>query len=227
MLTAGHVVEELTAAAKAGKGVASVGIFHPKSFKQFGLRVSDLEVLGCDIGLLKVDFQSPDQVDWLFPLWWDPFTSNMGTLVRSPGFAYGDHRVGDARYIVQRSFQGTIVADIGSYLPLGMTGEPFGVFELSFGAPRGHSGAPLLHENGRVMGVVIGNSKSRMLVLDSEELEESTGTKTVVQQYESLTLGIAVRASNAVTLMSHILGTTLGHFISKSERIPGYTPPAI
>ena len=75
--------------------------------------------------------------------------------------------------------------------------------------------------------MIIGNSKSRMLVHDSEEVEESTGTKTILEQYESLTLGIAVRAADIVSLSSRILGTSVGQFLSRAKRIPGYPPSAI
>jgi hypothetical protein len=225
-LTAGHVVHELNASSAAGGGVPALGIFHPRTFRQSGIRISDAEILGNDIGLLQVRFDLAEQESWIFPLYWDPFTHTLGEAVRSPGFAYGDHRVGEARYIVQRSFQGSVVADIGIYLPVGHAGNPFGVFELSFAAPRGHSGAPLLRADGRVMGVVIGNSKSRMLVLDSEEIDESSGARTILQQYESLSLGIAVRAADVFALRSRMLGKTIGQFVADSGRAIGYDPSA-
>ena len=119
MMTAGHVVEELTGALERGQGVPAVGVFHPTNFKQTGLRIRDSETLGDDIGLIEVDFVIPcPRGLGLSALVQDPFTSNLGTLVRSPGFAYGDHRVGDARYIsCNAHFKETVVADIGRYHP--------------------------------------------------------------------------------------------------------------
>ena len=226
LLTAGHVVEELIASQAAGRGVPTVGIVHPESFEHLGIRISEFEVLAKDIGLLRVNFDSRDQENWLFPLFWDPFTHTLGEAVRSPGFAYGDHRVGDARYLVQRSFQGSIVANIDAYLPVGYSCDPFGVFELSFAAPRGHSGAPLLHMNGRVMGVVIGNSKSRMRILDSEDIDESSGTRTIIEQYESLTLGVAVRAADVLAMHSSMLNKSIWQFVAEADRVKDHVPTA-
>lgn len=213
MLTAGHVVTELEEAKSGSHGNPAVGIFHPTTFTQAGIRVTEMEVLDGDIGLLQVEFQEPDQESWLFPLHWSVGHVNLGSIIRAPGYAYADHSVGSERFIVQRSFQGSIVSEIGTYLPAGMKGKPFGVYETSFAAPRGHSGAPLLKENGRVVGVVVGNSKSKMLVLDSEETSTDGKTTTLIEQYESLALGVSVQAGFILGLHSRLLGCSLNDFL--------------
>ena len=111
-----------------------------------------MEVQDGDIGILQLEFLTPQQEAWLFPLHWSVGYRDPGSPVRTPGYAYADQVVGDKRFIVQRSFQGSIVSHIGAYLPTGMRGKAFGVYETSFAAPRGHSGAPLLSEIGRVAG---------------------------------------------------------------------------
>lgn len=213
VLTAGHVVTELLEAKTLGRGHPAVGIFHPRTFMQVGLRVANMEVLDGDIGILQVEFIDSNQESWLFPLHWSMGHMNLGSLIRAPGYAYADHVVGTERFIVQRSFQGSIVSEIGTYLPSGMKSKPFAVYESSFAAPRGHSGAPLLRDNGRVVGVVIGNGKSRMLILDAEETSTDGKTTTLIEQYESLVLGISVQARFILGLHSRILGGSIHDFL--------------
>lgn len=213
MLTAGHVVTELQEAKSHSRGHPAVGVFHPSTYTQIGLRIAEMELLDYDIGLLQVEFLEPNQESWLFPLHWSVEHMNLGAAIRAPGYAYADHSVGNKRFIVQRSFQGTIVSEIGIYLPMGTRGKPFGVCESSFSVPRGHSGAPLLRDNGRVIGVVIGNSKSKMLILDTEETSTDGKTTTIIEQYESLALGISVRARFVLGLYSKLLGSSLHDFL--------------
>lgn len=216
MLTAGHVVTELEKARSDLRGHPAVGIFHPTTCTQTGIRIAEMEVLAGDIGLLQAEFIEPSQESWLFPLHWSVGQMTLGSLIRAPGYAYADHSVGSDRFIVQRSFQGSIVSEIGTYLPAGMNSNPFGVYETSFAAPRGHSGAPLLREDGRVVGVVIGNSKSKMLVLDAEETSTDGKTTTLIEQYESLALGVSVQAGFVLGLHSRLLRCSINDYLSRN-----------
>lgn len=219
MLTAGHVVKELQEAKASGRGHPAIGIFHPTSFVQVGVRASEMEIFEPDIGIVKVEFLHPEQEAWLFPLHWSVGRMNLGSPVRTPGYAFADHNIEGNRYIVQRSFQGSIVSEIGVYLPAGAKGEPFGVYETSFAAPRGHSGAPLLQENGRVVGVVIGNSKSKILVLDTEETSTDGKTTKLIEQWDSLSLGISVQSCVVLNLQSKLLGNSIRGFLEAKNLV--------
>ncbi|NVE01196.1 trypsin-like peptidase domain-containing protein [Massilia sp. BJB1822] len=219
LLTAGHVARELNEAKSSNRGQPAVGLFHPESFCQILVRIVETEILEGDIGVLRVEFSELSQKTWLFPLHWTLRFVNLGSPVRTPGYAYADHTVGDEHFIIQRSFQGSIVSQIGKYIPNGMKGIPFGVYETSFASPRGHSGAPLLLGNGRVIGIVIGNSKSRMLILDAEEVSTDGQTTTLIEQYESLALGISVEAKFILNLHSKLLGKTIQSWLESKDLI--------
>ena len=100
---------------------------------------------------------------------------------------------------------------LDEFKPVGWAGSAFPVCELSFAMPRGLSGAPLLNSQGAVFvhGVVIGNSEARMLVFRSEERLTHGAVVAVVEQYEALTLGIAVEAKAVLTQTSTLLGKTI------------------
>lgn len=97
------------------------------------------------------------------------------------------------------------------FKPVAWAGPAFPAYELSFAAPRGLSGAPLLNTRGTVFlhGVVIGNSQSRVPVFRSEERVSDGSSATIVEQYEALTLGIAVEASTILTQTSKLLGKSV------------------
>jgi len=219
MLTAGHVVREIQESAYIGV----VGLLEPESRFPKGAPIVKSEILSCDLGIIEVDFIVKESAKWFSTLSWQQKPLTMLEPVKCVGYPYGLHNVEDRKSLVIRSFQGYIVAAVNRFKPLGMEGEPFSVYELSFQAPRGLSGSPLLREYGKlnVTGVVIGNSKSRMLVLESEEIEKQMGEKatrkTVVEQYESLSLGVAVQAEEIFGIRSELLGDAIGGYFEKNK----------
>ena len=143
--------------------------------------------------------------------------------IRCCGYAYGHHRVGDRQSVVQRCFQGYVVAPLNEFELPGTNADIFSVHELSFPVPRGLSGSPLLNAVGNVMvnGVVIGNSDSQMVVFRSKEIEteaeKNTKSTTIVERFESLSLGIAVQPEAILPLQSTMLGTTIEDHLLTNE----------
>jgi len=131
------------------------------------------------------------------------------------GYPYGICRDTENPLIVARTFSGYVVAALPSFKPLGSKLSPFPIYELSFGAPRGLSGAPVLslaHGQLCVDAIIIGNSRSKMLIL-TEEVEETAARTLRTEQYEVLSLGVASRVSGIFNERSQILGDTLGNWL--------------
>jgi hypothetical protein len=220
-MTAAHVVNEMT----AKKPNAVVMLFNPTTNVFHIAPVVNTEILDADLGIVEIE---PGQGNlWFARARWSEKLLSGFERIRAFGYPYGLHVVGDRQQIVQRSFEGHSVAHIREFLPEGMGGAPFSVYELSFATPRGLSGAPLCiftHNNVHVCGVVIGNSKSSMLIFDSSENltdEHRQGTKTlVVERYESLSLGIAVDVLTMKELKSSLLGSTIGAFLTENDLLP-------
>jgi hypothetical protein len=131
------------------------------------------------------------------------------------------HQVDERKSIVQRMFQGYLVSDLHEFKPLGYEGDPFAVFELSFNAPRGLSGSPLMTTDLRisVSGIIIGNSKSSMLVFDTEEIEGSESEETRVQHYESMSLGVAVQSKEIFPLRPALLDCTISEYLERNGKL--------
>jgi hypothetical protein len=93
---------------------------------------------------------------------------------------------------------------------------------LSFSAPRGLSGAPLLtnDELAVVKGVVIGNSQSKMQVLSETERQSGSDWGKTTEVYESMSLGVAVRSVVVASLHSLLLGRTIGDHLREHGLLP-------
>jgi hypothetical protein len=211
MLTAGHVAD-----AVGHDQTMVVGLTSPDGFFKSAV-VSQVERLGADIALLRVEFIAPGSDSWVNPITWQEKPIEPFEIVRAMGYAYGLQVVGSQRSVVIRAFQGHVVSRLKAFLPVGWSSAPFEVYEVSFAAPRGLSGAPLLTSAGHVMvhGIVIGNSESRMLVFRSEERVSEFNSMTSVEQYEALSLGIAVQASAVLNQRSELLGATIREHLAK------------
>lgn len=85
------------------------------------------------------------------------------------------------------------------------------VYEPSFQCPRGLSGSPLLSADGRtdVVGIIIGNRSTQMLVFSDKEVLREPTQETIVERYESLQLGIALQSRAVLDTHCRILGRTL------------------
>jgi len=217
MLTAGHVAE-----AVSGTGLSGVvGLYEPSGQTFKAALVVDAEGLPCDLGVLKVRFVVEESANWLHTLKWLRNPLKGFQMMRCLGYPYGLHVVGEEKALVQRAFQGHVVASLLKYKPLNYTGEPFSAYELSFQAPLGLSGAPLLTSEGTpcVAGMVIGNSKTGMQILSSEEIEKEGAEKKTFEVYEFLSLGIAVQARAIYSTESKLLGGTFEDYFEKNQML--------
>lgn len=113
--------------------------------------------------------------------------------VRALGYPGAADLQQDFVVVSVRGFSGTIV---NGGLQRQLPGQPLG-YELTFSAPKGLSGGPLLQVNGAVAGMILGNSR---IVLDSQEvneeriLDERTQTVKIFESKDFMNLGIAIAA---------------------------------
>ncbi len=216
MLTASHVASEFQS--RASKTVGVVGLYNPNTQAIKGAQIIEHEILSCDISIIKVDFSFQDSKNWIQPLPWRKSKSYIFEDIKCFGYPYGLYNVDKNKSIVLRGFKGYIVSNINAYKPIGYEDIPFSAYELSFQAPRGLSGSPIISEpQAQILGIVIGNSKSSMLIFDNEETEEESGKKTIVQHYESLSLGVAVSANEILGQNSALLGSQISDFLLQRD----------
>ena len=218
MITAGHVVQEIEAASPR---IAVVGLVEPGSGRIKAAPVKSYELLPCDIAVLNVEFVIPESSNWFHSVKWSQAPLNPFDPVRAAGFPYGMHRVDEKLSLVQRAFQGHIVSHLYEFKPPGAKGGAFPAYEVSFPAPRGLSGVPLLKSAGtlHVFGVIIGNSESKMLVYRSEEKLEEQRETTVVEQYDTVRFGIAVTADYILGCHSELLGSSVREFLQARDHL--------
>ena len=212
-LTAGHVVRALAPDATRAAILVSLA----DTSKNVAISIVDSEALDCDIGILRLaeDGDSLSVTNYCYPIPWRAAELTMLDDVRCFSYAHGIHRAGDELSTLQRAHKGYVISAPHRYMPLGYTGTPFAAYEVSFQAPRGASGAPLLLAGypPTVAGVLIGNSQARMLVFDSEERIAESGETSRVEYFEALTMGVAVRRQSLWHLESRILGSSIGDYV--------------
>lgn len=216
MITAGHVLREAQA---RGHSIV-VGLSQPDGFFK-AAKVTDSEQLQADISIFKVNYVYPESRNWFHGLKWRDNSLNPYCRIRSVGYGFGMHTVDDEKQVIVRGFEGHIVSVLSIFKPIGWIGKPFEVYELSFLAPCGMSGAPLLNSMGNVevQGIIIGNSQSKMLVFRHEEKIKDSGNYTSVEQYEVLNLGIAVTAKVVLQQNSRLLGGSIRDYLTKQSLI--------
>lgn len=148
------------------------------------------------------------------PIGWHLAELPMSQNVLSVGFPYALNR--DLNTVSVRAFRGPVVA------PATTTRIPAKprVYELQFQCPRGLSGAPLLYEDTslRVAGMVVGNAATEMLVLSDREVLKD-GSTSIVEKYEMLQLGIAIQASEILSLRFDLLGKTVRDHLSSHKLV--------
>lgn len=213
-LTAGHVVRELDSC--SDNAVPLIGTAKDDAWVPFAIRKT--EVLDADVGILRYSLPEIGHQD-VPMLKWDLQNPGVLTSVRAIGYPYGIYTVDGVPSIVARAFQGTVVCTLPRFKPLGQGGPAFSVHELSFQAPRGLSGAPLLTEflPPVVKGIIIGNSSTEMLVSAETESDSDGSIHRTVERVERLTLGVAVRAAEIAQLHSRLLGSTIGEHLHEME----------
>jgi hypothetical protein len=203
-MTAGHVVE-------AALSTAMVTLAFPEDQgRGWGMYpVLDHEIFSpCDVAIIRAE--SPHAV----PLPWETPMLTVLTDVMAFGYAYGlDH---ETHILRLRGFKGyTVAARAFERLPV----RP-AAYELSFQAPRGLSGAPLLlPDSTAIVGMVIGNSTTEMVVFSQREHVIEEGRETLVERFEAMTLGVAIAASSLMAIEFGLLGGTLAAHVS-AARLP-------
>ena len=205
-LTAAHVIKEITAH-------AWFGIAYPQGNQSKVTPILDYETIkGVDVAIFTA--KPPNQN--LFH--WSSASLPMASPVQTTGFPYGidiEHSS-----IAVRSFVGHIVS---SGLHFKLEGNPL-AYELSFQCPRGLSGAPLctsMTQDPRIIGMIVGNSSTEMLVYSDREIIHDLGMQkeSVVERYEALQLGMAVQSSALLNIDSRILNANLKNHLMKNELI--------
>jgi hypothetical protein len=206
-LTAGHVATEI-GHRPVGK-VAVIG-FRIEG-RWIGAEVVESEVLAADVGVLRFTFREGVEGSEPPRFSWSVRPLPLLAPVKAIGYPFGSDLVDNQLFINPRAFQGHVAGAPSKYRPVGFDGAAFAVYELSFAAPRGLSGAPLLVGEAPtvVAGVVIGNSQSVMRVHQSTEMISTAESKTTVENFEWLRLGVAVQSPEVASLHSALLGRTV------------------
>jgi hypothetical protein len=218
-MTAGHVAAGIRESGKVGIVLA----VSPQRDTPRALPVAEFEDLPCDIGLLRVPSAAKLPPDWIYTLRWRRTPIVQFDDVRTLGFPHGSHTLGKRTNVIQRAFRGYIVCDPPEFELPAFGGQRFGLYEVSFPAPLGLSGAPLLFGTGQflpriaVSGVIIGNSQYKMFVPGSGETISENGETTIVERYESLSLGIAVPVQDILPLRSELVASTIGEYLEAQD----------
>ena len=142
-----------------------------------------------DLAVLEADEPRLEPVDWT--------TTEVPIFepVRTLGFPFG----ADQRHstLSARGLVGHVAA--GRQFPE-LTGTPE-IYELTFAAPRGLSGAPLFQHDGLwVCGCVIKNYTTEIAAIRSAEVHTGRGKVERFETYEYLHLGIAVNSTTILGL---------------------------
>lgn len=199
-LTAGHVVE-----GALSTPLASLASPEDEG-KRWGMHpIRQQEVFSpCDVAVLDVPTLETPALPWHASL------LMALTDVISFGYAYGlDHQT---RTLRLRAFKGhTVSARAFERLQANPT-----AYELSFQAPRGLSGAALVSaDKTTIVGMVIGNSTTEMLVFSHREHLVDEGRDSTIERFEALTLGVAVTAQSLLEIEFELLGGRLGSHLAE------------
>jgi hypothetical protein len=196
--TAAHVI-------RSARDNGAIAIFETIDRKLVGHEITECEINSeFDWAIFRANIPRAQSVPWLateLPLLYD---------VQSTGFP---HAVNPDSYIIfTRAFKGYIVSQ-HDYSQL--TGNPR-VYELSFQAPRGLSGAPLVTNMGfmAVAGYVIANHATKTLVFSLQETLDD-GTRKIIEQHDALQFGIAIEVASILDMSSTILQGTLREHLDK------------
>jgi S1-C subfamily serine protease len=196
-LTAAHVVP-------AALDRGWIGYPVDKVWQIFALKGSEINQ-DVDIAIIQADVPNHQVFKWQFQSlgMWEP--------ARTIGFPYAL----DLKYanLNVRGLSGQIVSELSFY---GLKAEPR-VYELSFQAPRGLSGAPLLVHSGTVGGMVIGNKSTEMQIFSDREILADGKQEKIVERYEALQLGIALTSAAIIDLDFKIIGGNLRNYLMNSK----------
>ncbi len=212
LLTAAHVIEPII----GNCGV--VGIFDRNTKIMHALPIIETEQIGCDIAVIKVEYNPEIYDKMVHTLSWLRIQLAVFNEVATIGYPHGTNVTEKGIEFIPRGMKGHIVSAPNSFQRIGTSEPAFGVYELSFQIPSQLSGAPLLvmAETPAVTGLVIGNKSTKTLIFQNEEVIEEEKKKVIVQQYDSMNLGIAIRQDALFPLYSKILGDNIADQLSKN-----------
>ena len=199
-LTAGHAITN-------GLENSFFGLGYPEKNVWKASQVVEHEVLpDYDLGIIKAIIPNARAMPW------KTGEASMLQNVQSAGYPYAL----DLEHfrIRVRAFRGHIVSSLTFYE---FRAKPR-AYELSFQCPRGLSGSPVLtvSRNPSIIGVIVGNRATEMLVMSDRE-KTVNGSETIVERYESLQLGIALQSSSLMSLSSKTLGTTIRAYLEEAK----------
>jgi hypothetical protein len=146
---------------------------------------------------------------------WQSQSLDMLTDIFSCGYPYGWDPA--SFQLMTRSFKGHIVR-AGTYAKF--NSRP-ACYELSYMCPRGLSGAPLM-TNGReirIVGVVIGNDMTDMIVSSFKETEFDGAKIATYEKSETMHLGIAMQVGTFMNINSRILNGTIRNYLAVERLI--------
>ena len=196
--TAGHVIQNAS-----HNQVVAIGFPDGTDWKT--IRATDYEVIeSYDVGFIQAEVPKVEALSWRLD------ELPMLATVQTVGYPYA---IDWARFAIDiRAFRGHVVSALSFDL---LKANPR-VYELSFQSPRGLSGAPLFttESSPQVVGLIVKNRATQMLVLSSREKVSETAEK-ITETYESLQLGIAVQSGALADVHSQLLNGTLREHLRK------------
>jgi hypothetical protein len=201
-LTAAHVISSL-------KGFDWVGIGFPLDNIWQGSPIINYEMLDdIDVGIVHAEVPNKSLLKWSHQKHF------MWENVRTVGFPYAIDYVN--LQINLRGFAGHIVSEV---IFDGLKSRPH-IYELSFQAPRGLSGAPLLSTRNEIIGLIIQNKSTEMTISIDRETLADGNKEIIVEKIEALQLGIAIVSTEILNLTFQILGSTLREHLVKNYLLP-------
>ena len=200
--------------------LAMIAISNPENSYLKAAPIINIEILESDVAIFEVNYVFEGSKSWVYPPKWSLNHLLPMNDIRTFGYPYGIHIVDENKSVIQRGFKGHVVSSHLPFKRLNTTEKTFTVYELSFPAPKGLSGGPLLDIRKQVnYGLIIGNSESSMLVYEHEERESSGENTTTVEHWSKLSLGIAVTADVILNQESELLQSNICGFLDKNNGI--------
>ncbi len=201
-LTAAHVLKEILEYEWFGVGYIKDGT----SDWTFANIVNYESFDDLDIALIEVDISNIKNLEKLN---WHMETLDMGMDIIAVGYPYAlETRL---NLLSIRGFKGNIVSASRTAL---LTSHPR-AYELDFQCPRGLSGAPLMRSKDfSVCRMIVGNSKSMMLVFSDKEVTREGKSEKIVERYESMSLGLAIEGTEILKIKSNLMSHDIGHLVS-------------
>jgi hypothetical protein len=211
-LTAGHCLPE-----RKENEVFGLGYPLPESHGLGIVLVRQAEYFEShDLALLEAAMPVP----FIKPQVWSFGNMNVLTEVWTAGYPHGlDSSIAEMGFVAQRAFKGHTVSHLPhKRLP---DGSFLDVYELSFMAPKGISGAPLFLQSPEwfVVGVVLGMKQTDTNVV--REIEATDEGKTVEFHWyvQRMTYGFAVTSKSLAPLHSGMLNMTIGDYIRSKNLV--------